>query len=119
MPLSPRREGSTTLKHFTRHGISRHTNLPLGHWNSPWNLPGNTPWSLAVTGSESDLPILLQSPSMYTSSMNGILDVRIDRNEPIPQIWVLSDDDIRVPGHRHKDRIDTTANGCQENLAHL
>ena len=53
------------------------------------------------------------------SSVDCLLDMRVDLDHLMVDIGVFAHEHLRVPSHRDEDRIDTGAQGCGEDLTDL
>lgn len=51
--------------------------------------------------------------------VNHLLDTRIPTHNLVVDVGVVAHQDFRVPGHGHKDGVDTASERSQEDLAHL
>src|SRR5271154_6850104 len=53
------------------------------------------------------------------SNMDLILDSGINSYEFIPELWVFSNQNLRIPSKGNKESVNSTADWCHENLTEL
>ena len=55
----------------------------------------------------------------FLSSVDSLLDVRVDCNHALVQLWMLADENLRVPCHRDEKGVDAAGQRSREAVCDL